>query len=249
MRTCTKSKTSKLSFTAALILISFGAPGQALAKARVPARATVAVEEDSVRVNHARELLGKHYTRSIVKKVGEKIQDVDQFVYEQVQRTLPAQYKKLSKKISKAILTESERHSLDPVFLMAVIENESSFNPAAIGKDGEIGLMQLMPSTAEWFSKKLDIRWRGKKTLQDPITNIKIGAAYLASLRERFDFHGRLYLAAYNMGATNVRRALEKQVWPKDYAVRVMQRYVRMYAELTDAAEPTIGTAKKNKMN
>jgi soluble lytic murein transglycosylase len=92
--------------------------------------------------------------------------------------------------------------------------------------------MQLLPSTGRWMAQKSGIRWTGKRTLEDPVANIRIGAAYLAYLRERFDSHGRLYLAAYNMGTTNVNRALARDVWPREYPSRVMQRYVRFYREL-----------------
>ena len=61
------------------------------------------------------------------------------------------------------------------------------------------------------------MRWNGEKTLRDPIANIKLGTAYIAWLREKFDNHSQLYLAAYNMGARSVNKALAQNVWPKDY--------------------------------
>jgi hypothetical protein len=54
----------------------------------------------------------------------------------------------------------------------------------------------------------------------------------MAYLREEFDFQGQLYLAAYNMGSGNVRKALNRNVKPKEYSTRVMHRYLRFYAEL-----------------
>ncbi len=120
-----------------------------------------------------------------------------------------------------------------------MIENESSFNPEVKGTSGEIGLMQLMPRTAKWIAGKLRMKYQGKKTLTDPVANIRLGAAYLAHLRAEFDFHGRLYLAAYNMGSANVQRALDRRIWPKDYAARVMQRYMRLYTELRDSLKET----------
>jgi soluble lytic murein transglycosylase-like protein len=65
--------------------------------------------------------------------------------------------------------------------------------------------------------------------------NIRLGAAYLAQLRGEFNSHGRLYLAAYNMGSTNVQRALAKQIFPKEYPGRVMVRYMRFYSEYQEA--------------
>jgi soluble lytic murein transglycosylase len=77
-----------------------------------------------------------------------------------------------------------------------------------------------------------NLPWKGKKSLKDPSNNIRIGSAYIAYLREEFDFEGQLYLAAYNMGSGNVRKALGKKIRPKDYSTRVMHRYLRFYAEL-----------------
>jgi soluble lytic murein transglycosylase len=183
------------------------------------------------RVSHARELLGKYYKHSVVRS-GEQVTEVGRFVYQWTKGELKKGSKKYAKLIARTVLAESEKNGFDPVFLMAVIENESSFDPRAIGPVGEIGLMQVTVATGEWIARKHGIPWKGKSSLYDPKTNIRIGAAYLAQLREEFDSHGQLYLAAYNMGSLNVNRALERSVRPKDYPDRVMKRYVRFYADI-----------------
>jgi soluble lytic murein transglycosylase len=100
------------------------------------------------------------------------------------------------------------------------------------GKLDEIGLMQIRPATGEWIAKMNNIPWKGKRTLLDPIANIKIGTAFLHHLRGKFDSHAQLYLAAYNMGARNVNEALAEKIWPKDYPVHVMKFYVEFYSEI-----------------
>lgn len=187
----------------------------------------------SSRLSHAKELLGKYYQKSIVKG-GEEIADLDHLLNTLTQRSLRGKWKKHSDQVARSIVHESELHGFDPIFIMAVIENESSFNPEIVGSHGEIGLMQLTPDTAEWVANKYDIPWHGVKSLRDPATNIKIGSAYLSYLREKFEFHSQLYLAAYNMGTTNVKRALGRQIWPKDYPRRVMQRYVKFYTKIAE---------------
>ena len=185
------------------------------------------------RLAHAKELLGKYYKKSVVRS-GEKVTEIRRFIYDWTKRSLDAKWKKHYRAIARTILSESQKHEFDPIFLMAVIQNESAFNPLAKGRFGELGLMQLKPDTAEWVARKNGIRWKGPEQLLDPVANVRIGAAYLSNLRERFDQHGRLYLAAYNMGTANVNRALEKKIWPKDYPARVMQRYIGFYSELRD---------------
>ena len=187
--------------------------------------------DHDVRVIHAKELLGKYYDHSVV-KTAERHFDVNSFVRLSTERNLQGHFKKHSARIASAIIQEANRYGFDPIFLIAVIENESSFNPNTIGSVGEIGLMQIRPTTAEWICKKVHIAYHGKKTLLDPVMNIKIGAAYMNLLRDRFDSHSRLYISAYNMGARNVDKALDKNVWPKEYASAVMTHYVRLYTEV-----------------
>ena len=204
------------------------------ATTRKPApKVSKAAEQKALRLEHARELLGRHYKKSAVKS-GEKISNINSDVYKLVEERLPKRHRKESKRIAKAIIEEAQKHEFDPVFLMSVIQGESSFNPDMVGGVGELGLMQIRPSTAKWIAPKFGMKFKQDKTLLDPVTNIQIGAAYLSWLRERFDSHARLYLAAYNMGQRNVDRALDKNIWPKDYPVHVMSRYVEFYSYIRD---------------
>ena len=70
---------------------------------------------------------------------------------------------------------EAKKHGVPASLVKAVIQVESSFRPDVTGAAGEIGLMQLKPTTAEMMG------FKGKKSeLFDPETNIKYGVAYLA---------------------------------------------------------------------
>jgi soluble lytic murein transglycosylase len=189
------------------------------------------LSKKDLRIIQARELLGPYYQHSVV-KTGEQVSNVPDFVQEEVKASLQDKYKKEAKKLARTIVKQSQKYELDPIFIMAIIDHESSFNPSIKGSFGEIGLMQIKPDTAEWIAKKYHLQWKGEKSLYDPSTNVIYGTAYINYLRERFSEHGRLYLAAYNMGVTNVNRALGKDIWPKDYPSKVMQHYVKFYAEL-----------------
>lgn len=180
-----------------------------------------------VRVRHARELLG---SRKLVRKIA-AIKDVKTKIRATIRQRLPKKYKSQASSITNTIVAEAKKHHLDPYFVMAVIAGESSFNPDAVGPVGEVGLMQIRPSTGAWISKKFKIKWKGNSSLKNPVSNIVIGTAYIAYLREKFARQGQLYIAAYNMGAANVRRALSKNVRPKDYPIHVMKRYIAFYQE------------------
>lgn len=193
-------------------------------------RSLASIKQD-IRVDHARELLGKRYKKSIVSKF-EAHKGLEKNILSTVTERLPKKFKNKAKVVTETIIKEAAKHGLDPYFVMAVISGESSFNPQAIGPVGEIGMMQIRPTTGEWMAKKVKMKWNGEKTLRDPIANIKLGTAYIAWLREKFDNHGQLYLAAYNMGARSVNKALAKNVWPKDYPKHVMKRYLAFYKSI-----------------
>ncbi len=182
------------------------------------------------RADHARELMGPRYKRSVIAKFEKH--DVEESLTSKVREQLPRNHKARAEVIAKAIIEEATKHALDPLFIMAVISGESSFNPEMIGGVGEIGLMQVRPSTGKWIADLKGIEWGGEKSLFDPRTNIKLGVTYLAWLRTKFDGHGQLYLAAYNMGPYAVKNAVSRKVYPKDYPIHVMKRYLAYYKDI-----------------
>ncbi len=184
-----------------------------------------------IRVEHARELMGRHYENSVVKK-GENRWNLEINIMKTVEKKLPKGFKSLSWSVSHAIMTESKKHGFDPYFVMAVISGESSFNPRAIGPVGEIGLMQIRSSTGKWMAEKIGMKWKGDSTLRNPVENIRLGTAYLAWLRLKFPKNSQHYLAAYNMGAKSVKNALNRNIQPKDYPRHVMKRYLAFYKEM-----------------
>ena len=120
---------------------------------------------------------------------------------------------------------------MDPMFVTAMIMNESSFRPTIRGTSGEIGLMQILPGTGKWMANKIKVNWEGEKTLKDPVLNIQLGTAYVSYLREKYR-HGQLYMAAYNMGPGNLRKALRRQIRPEDYTLKVMSHYFDLYKKI-----------------
>lgn len=91
------------------------------------------------------------------------------------------------------IAKAAEKHKVRPALVKSIVAAESGFDPAAISPKGAIGLMQLMPSTAEQFGADPT----------DPAQNIDAGAHYLHVLiqkyRGRKDWLNRV-IAAYNAG-------------------------------------------------
>ncbi len=104
----------------------------------------------------------------------------------------------------------SRRLNLDPLFVHALIREESRFNPKAESRSKAMGLMQILPSTGEWIAVKMGEKAFEDDSLFQPKPNIKLGTWYLAYLLEKFDGNFILALTAYNGGPTNVTNWLKK---------------------------------------
>ncbi|MCY3590804.1 MAG: lytic transglycosylase domain-containing protein [Acidobacteria bacterium] len=95
------------------------------------------------------------------------------------------------------ILSASARHGVDPLLVAAIVQAESSFDTKAVSPEGALGLMQMMPTTAEQL---------GVADAYDPGQNLDAGVSYLAYLLRRFDDDLVLALAGYNAGPGAVDR-------------------------------------------
>jgi len=88
------------------------------------------------------------------------------------------------------IVEEARRQGVNPQLALSVAFAESNFNPLAVSPKGAIGLMQLMPGTAEELGVDPN----------DPKQNVQGGIRYLKQLNERFENDPVKVLSAYNAG-------------------------------------------------
>ncbi|WAH38530.1 lytic transglycosylase domain-containing protein [Alicyclobacillus dauci] len=93
--------------------------------------------------------------------------------------------------IQSLIQQAASKYNLSPNLLSAVVQQESGFNPNSVSNMGALGLMQLMPQTAQSL---------GVSNPMDPAQNIDGGAHYLSQLLGQFNGSVPLALAAYNAG-------------------------------------------------
>ena len=112
----------------------------------------------------------------------------------------------------------AEQYSLDPELIRAIIKVESSFNPFVVSKKGAMGLMQLMPDTAEEMHVSEPF---------DASENIMGGSRYLRKMLNLFDGDLRLGLAAYNAGPNKVLEngRIPKIPETKQYVEKVLREY------------------------
>lgn len=104
---------------------------------------------------------------------------------------------------------------VDRALVNAFIRQESRFNPYAESHSGATGLMQIMPTTAEYVVKKNPhLKKTNKHSLKDPQLNLEIGQNYIANLLSLNEVDDNLFslAVAYNAGPGNLRR------WKRKYS-------------------------------
>ena len=105
-------------------------------------------------------------------------------------------------------IIEANAGELDPTWILAVIMAESSFREGAESHRGAQGLMQLMPTTAEWVAELMGMEDFDPESVWLPEVNIALGSFYLNWLLQYYNGNLNLALAAYNAGLGNVNRWL-----------------------------------------
>jgi len=147
----------------------------------------------------------------------------------------------------------AQANGVDPLLVVAVMRQESLFDPQARSAANAYGLMQLLPQTAAQLAagRPLD-----QSTLFEPEINVELGTRYLSGLLSRFGGDVLRALAAYNGGEASVRKweqrfgGLEPDEFvesityreTRDYVKRVLSNY-RAYEQIYGADRPSASTA------
>ena len=156
-------------------------------------------------------------------------------------------YYPLPEEYIEPIAESAERHQVNPYLVAAVIESESEWRAETVSEAGAVGLMQVMPSTAEEMRQEgmVDFATVSGGDMSDPSANIEYGTAYFRFLVERYH-EIETALAAYNAGISNVDEWVEVEgdireeiEFPetRHYVLRVM-RARDTYEELYPDAFP-----------
>jgi len=123
-------------------------------------------------------------------------------------------------KIEQMIREVSARYRVDPALVRAVMQTESNWNSSTVSRRGALGLMQLVPGTAQQL---------GVNNALDPKQNLDGGVRYLHTLLERYNGDLDKALAAYNAGPGAVDRAggIPRYRETRDYVQKVTDSYFR----------------------
>jgi soluble lytic murein transglycosylase-like protein len=122
------------------------------------------------------------------------------------------------REISHLVEQTASRLQVDPQLVHAIIKVESEYDPKAVSRKGAMGLMQLIPETAQRF---------GVENPFNPKENIQGGVSYLKHLLDLFGGNLSLSLAAYNAGEGAVQRfgGIPSFAETRDYVQKVTNIY------------------------
>jgi len=119
------------------------------------------------------------------------------------------------------IRLKAAKYSLPPELVHAIIEAESAYMPNAISSAGAVGMMQLMPATAQRF---------GVSDRNNPEDNIEGGTRYMRYLLDLHDSNLTLAIASYNAGENAVKR-YNNEIPPyketQEYVAKVLKFFKR----------------------
>ncbi len=117
-------------------------------------------------------------------------------------------------KYQEEIIENAKLNDLSPALIASIINVESGFRKDVVSNKGAIGLMQIMPQTAEWICSKNSLNF-DELDLKDEKTSIKLGSQYLEILTNTFENLDSA-ICAYNAGPSKVKSWLANEEYSKD---------------------------------
>lgn len=192
--------------------------------------------DHEARLKYARQIMSNEEYLNLAFTNADK--GIETFIVDRMKEAWPNYSDSTIYGIANTLVNESNRAGIDPMFVMAVIQQESKFNPNIIGGYGEIGLMQIKPKTALWITALNKIEFHDKQDLFSPAVNIKIGILYLKYLNKKYG-NAKYSTAAYNMGPRNLRRVLASEQEPQIYHSAVVKNYKALYLKIKNGQART----------
>lgn len=122
------------------------------------------------------------------------------------------------KDYSQWIEVEAKKYSLDPDLVRSLIRQESAFSLKAMSTSNALGLMQMIPPTAEEISRRLKMKVQIPADMYRPEVNIPMGTFYISDMLGQFSQNVPMALAAYNAGPHRLRAWLELR--PEVYSLK-----------------------------
>lgn len=131
------------------------------------------------------------------------------------------------------IFAQAKDSNVDPLFLCALIRQESMFEAGVSSWANAHGLLQIIPSTAKYIAAELDITNFEQSSLFLPKRSLKFGTWYLTDLVDQFDGRYVHALAGYNGGPGNIPRWRDMAVLDRDdlFSEKITYKETRNYVK------------------
>ncbi len=147
----------------------------------------------------------------------------------------------------------------EPALVHAIIRQESNFDATVGSSAGALGLMQLMPSTAQLTARQMQLAYRRANLLREPVYNIRLGSYYLQRQIDEFGGSYILAIAAYNAGPGRVRKWIAAHGDPRhpdvdeiDWIERIpfseTRNYVQRVLENLEVYRQRLGSPSVNRV-
>jgi soluble lytic murein transglycosylase len=135
---------------------------------------------------------------------------------------------------AESIAKWSQQRQLNSLLVTGLMRQESRFEPKITSSAGAVGLMQVMPDTAEWVAKQISLK---EYNLQNPDDNINLGTWYLDYTHQEYTNNSMFAIASYNAGPGSVAD------WIKQYGKDDLDRFVEQipFPETRGYVESVLG--------
>jgi soluble lytic murein transglycosylase len=132
----------------------------------------------------------------------------------------------------KVLSKQARANQLEEPYVFGLVRQESRFIADARSSAGAVGLMQLLPSTARWVSRRIGMKGFHPSRANQPEVNAALGTFYLRHVLDEFNGNPILAAAAYNAGPIRARqwcgaRALEGAIYIETIPLTETRQYVK----------------------
>ncbi len=130
------------------------------------------------------------------------------------------------------VSSASQQAGVEESWIYSVMRRESAFRPDARSSADALGLLQLLPSTANLVARRNGLPQPSRADLLNPSRNIPLGALHLAEVRDKYNGNWLFGLAAYNAGPGALRRwfpprDMEPDVWMENIPFNETRGYLQ----------------------
>ena len=183
---------------------------------------------------------GKSFSRNIpLWRLGELDYEV---IRSQVLEATPRKMRERLEKYIDYAFFYAQKYQVDPLWVVSIMWVESHFKPEVKSRVEAMGLMQLMPGTAQYLNHLLDRPVPSKLAVElskDPAHNIQLGTFYLKRLLNRFKGSHIYATVSYNMGPGFTLRRL-RMGRPVGTRNRYLNKVRRAYNRLSSGVRRTL---------